>query len=82
MEGRGEEALRQAQGMAQSSEMRRGEDTAPYLGKTDTREEREKGSLTKYPGYGSAKATYASPLRVPILPPPQAMTTNWRPRIE
>src|SRR5690606_33255886 len=28
---------------------------------------------------GKAKATYVSPDLVPILPPPAAMTTNWRP---
>lgn len=31
------------------------------------------------PQFGSANATYASPLFVPILPPPHAITTNCRP---
>ncbi len=39
-----------------------------------------RGLRTAY--FGSANATYASPLFVPILPPPQAMTTYCRPFTE
>jgi hypothetical protein len=38
-------------------------------------------SISGKPGcyHGSAKATYASPERVPIFPPPAATTTYCRP---
>ena len=49
-------------------------------GRQDTDFKKESEALLG-PGYysGREKAMYESPLLVPLLPPPHAITTNWRP---